>query len=222
MILCALFMNLFALGVFLLHFANAEDADKWEVEFSYSTQSINLGEPEDINLSIYNLNMQRLTESNATIQVISRDPGIMKISKIISLDEINDGRWNGSFTAIPNTLGIANVFVEIVFLHAESCSIIEVSPKSMEIKVLRNHNIIDINRWFSPQFYFYLMHIFFVLGNVAFGAALDLDKLRAIFQYPIVLFVIFLFDFFLFPFVSNSRSLLSEKFFIIKKHLHQS
>lgn len=215
MVFCARFLRILALGIFLLHFANAEDTDKWEVEFSCSTHSINLGVPEDINLSINNLNTIRFTESNSTIQVVSRDPGTVEISKIISLDEINDGRWNGSFTAIPNALGTANVFVEIVFLRAESCYIIEVSSKSMEITVLRNHNMIDINRWFSPQFCFYLMHIFFVLGNVAFGAALDLGKLKAIFQYPIVLFVIFLFDFFLFPFVSNIRSFLSVSFSLL-------
>lgn len=203
MVFCSRFLRILALGIFLLHFANAEDVHEWEVEFSCSTYSINLGIPEDINLSIYNLNTTRLTESNATIQVVSRDREIVGISKIISLNEINDGRWNGSFIAIPNNLGTTNVFVEIVFLRTESCSIIEVSSKSMEIIILRNHNMIDINHWFSPQFCFYLMHIFFVLGNVAFGAALDLSKLKEIFQYPIVLCVIFLFDFFLFPFVSN-------------------
>lgn len=190
------------LGILLFshQITNAKVADQWEVDFSCVSHSINLGSAENINIFIYNLNKERLMESNGIIRVVSSDPRTVEVSKIISPDEIREGRWSGSFTAVPISLNSARVWVEIE-MRPKMCSIIERSHNSMEINVLRNHNIININRWFSPQFRFYFMHISFVVLNVAFGAALDINKLKAILQYPIGPCVGFMFDLLLYPLV---------------------
>lgn len=190
--------------VLSVQFTRAEDTNKWNVTFNNIVDNefaISLGLFGDINLSIDNLNESRLKESNATIRVVSHDRKIVEINKIISLDEIQDGRWNGNFTVVPVTLGITNASVEIVFPNSKP-SIIEVSSESMEITVLRNHYLIDLNQWFSPQFWFYTMHVFYVLINVAVGASLKLDEMKAIARYPVGPFLCFLVHLVLFPFVS--------------------
>lgn len=194
------------LSIFLLisvQFTSGEDSDTWIADFNSTNKtSIILGEPKQIQLFLDNLNLACLKESNAIIRVVSRDPGIMEISKIISLDDIDDGKWSGNFTVVAKTLGSANVVVEIEFQRPNKCTIIEVSSESLEIEVLRNHNIINIDHLFSPHLYFYFRHIFFVFLNAACGAALDLDKIKAILGYPVGPCVTFVFDFILYPIVS--------------------
>lgn len=186
--------------VFLIsnHLANAQSVAEWEADFHHELHAIDLGEEVDLNLNLKNLNTSHLIELNAVIRVVSSHPEYLQVSKIIPLDEIENGEWSGSFKAVAITLGCSNISVEII----GSNNFREQSSAHLEITVYRDYSLIYnlIDAALLQNFDLIFKIVLFTL----FGLALNLSKVKDAFRNPSALGIGFFWDLLLLPLVSCS------------------
>lgn len=152
----------------LSSFSHANDEAKWNVKFD-SYRHIRIDEPENISLIIGNLKKTELIKSKAVISVISSDPSIVKVSKIISTDEIDGSTWNGHFVAEPIGLGKSTISVEINHLER-----IEVSLKKMDVHVHR-HRI-----FFKSEIFTNSIRILYIIVSFIIGSSVNFNGIKAI------------------------------------------
>lgn len=173
-------------------FAYAENEVHWTVEFD-QIHIIYMGRLKNFNFTINNLNKTELIESVATIKLVSSNPEIVHVSKIVPLDEINEDSWRGTSTVQPVSLGSANISVQIT-RHSE----IEVSSEKMTI-------IVDRKPIFDPasRYFLHVNRIFDISLSFIFGTALNVKNLKNMIKTPFGAVFSFLLNFTLLPLVRN-------------------
>lgn len=159
----------------LNRFAIAKTAD-WEVFFESYHPFMVMGETRVFNFKIENLNKTDLIESEAKIQVVS-DSNILKVSKRISLDEIENNYWNGSFEAKVFYIGRVNIFVEIYRKNNEK----ERSTSKVTLTTLRKPTLKSdyIEAYHVYEFAFY------ILLRVLCGSVINWHSILKIIQRPV-------------------------------------
>lgn len=148
------------------------DPNEWNANFEPSNITVHMNDVKALNLTLNQLDTVNLVKNNATISVVS-DTKILQVSKLISLDEIVNGSWSGSFNVSAIFLGNANVFVRI-----EQNGSIELSRNLLPIVIIREERLIDTIFTISVASLVSILYI-------NFGAALDLAKLKNILLKPI-------------------------------------
>lgn len=170
----------------------AQNGVKWEVTFENTTHSMYMGDSKHINLSITNFNKTDLIESNATIRIAS-DSNILRVAKIIPLNEIEEDKWNGSFTVDAIFIGNANVSVEMVWENKQ------VQRSSQQIRIHILHKSI-LGGVFMKYFNICVLIFYFVM-YINFGVVLELSKIKALIRKPLRPCVAFLCNFVFSPLV---------------------
>lgn len=190
--------SIYFLVVFLLSlfcFSGAQDNFEWKAEFENTTYSVYMGDSKNISLNIINLNKTDLIQSNATIQIVS-DSKILRVAKIISLNEIEGDQWSGSFTVDAVFIGHANVSVEIVWESKR------VQKSSQQVRVVILHKSI-LGGVFMKYFHICVLIFYFVM-YINFGVILELSKVKAIIRQPLRPCVAFICNFIFSPLVRHT------------------
>lgn len=188
---------------FLCHFSCAQEGNTWTAHFENTTYSIDMGDSKNISLIIINLNKTNLIESNATIRIVS-DSNILRVSKIIDLNEIDDDKWSGIFVVNAIFIGHANVSVEIVQQQKNG------QRSTQQCRINIQHKSI-LKRDFMKYFNIFVMIFYFVM-YINIGVILELNKVSAIARKPLRPCIAFICNFIFSPLVrsSSTASLLFE------------
>lgn len=182
-------------------FASGENEVDWTVEFD-QIHIIYMGRSKNFNFTINNLNKTELIESVAMVQLVSSNPEIVHVSKIVPLEELNEDSWRGTSTVQSISLGSANISVQIT-RHSE----IVVSLEKMTI-------IVDRKPIFNPtsRYYLHINRIFDISLSFIFGTALNVKNLKNVIQNPFGAVCAFLLNFILLPLVRNILVFFNDRF----------
>lgn len=162
------FLNI-CLVLLLLHslpFSGAE----WTAEFNPKNVTVHMHETVSINLTITGLDSLKIRNSSIYLQ---SDADIIRVNKIIDINQIQNGKWTGKFDVDAVFLGSGNVFVIIEQNGSQNKS-----NERLPVIIIREQRLIDTLFTVSVA-------VLVTILNVNFGAALELDKIKGIFLRPI-------------------------------------
>lgn len=175
----------------------------WQTQWHYESKCkdnqtdecllVHMNTVTHINLAINNLNKTELEENSATIRVIS-DSELLLVSRQIPLNEIDNGRWNGSVDIEAVFIGKSNLHVEITRKNLEA----EQSQK-LQVVIIRPERLIDMIFIISVAALVSILYI-------NFGAALDLGKVKSVLRRPIGPAIAFCCHFVFLPLVSDTMT----------------
>lgn len=144
----------------------------WTATFEPTNITIHMNEQATINLTITGLDANKLRNENATIEIRS-DSSIAGVYHPISLSDIVDGTWKGTFNIDAIFLGSAKVYVTIDTVKGS-----DRSTTTLPVIIIREERFIDKLFVISVAALVSILYI-------NFGAAIDLTKVRAILIRPI-------------------------------------
>lgn len=150
----------------------AENDVTWTTKFEPNNFTLHMHDTRNVTLTLMALNEPDLIATNATIKIVS-DNDILVVNRQIPLNEIKNGQWSGQFAVNAAFLGRAQVYVRI-----ERNGIVSQSPESLAVVIIREERLIDLLFTISVASLVTILYI-------NFGAALDLQKVRAAFVRPI-------------------------------------
>lgn len=179
----------------LNEFSNAADTG-WNAVFGTYHPFLEMGKPKTINVKIINLNKTELIESAAKIHVVS-DSNVVDVTSQISLDEIKENTWNGSFSVSAIFIGRAKIFVEIRRKHYEPK--IERSANNINLKAFRNA-VLQSN---YAEFYEYFEFVFYLILRLLCGIAINWRNLWSTLRQPIAPGISVICNFIVCPLVSK-------------------
>lgn len=146
---------------------------KWTTTFEPNNLTLNMHDSRVVNLRLAEFsNLPDLIAANATIKVVS-DNDILEVNRQIPISEITNGQWSGQFNVSASFLGRAQVYV-----HIEHRGNVSQSAESLPVVIIREVRLIDTLFTISVATLVSILYI-------NFGAALDLQKVRAAFVRPI-------------------------------------
>lgn len=151
---------------------HADNDIKWSTKFEPNNFTLHMHETQSVNVTLAALSVADLIATNATIKIVS-DNDILEVSRQIPLNEIKNGEWSGQFNASAAFLGRAQVYV-----HIERNGSVSQSNESLAVIIIREERLIDKLFTISVATLVSILYI-------NFGAALDLQKVRAAFVRPI-------------------------------------
>lgn len=163
------FVILFIAATVQIH---ADNDKEWTCLFVPKKFTVHMLDTRIVNLTLTGLNLADLIATNATIKIVS-DNDILQVERQIPLNEIHDGQWSGQFNVSATFLGRAQVFVHIVRRE----NVIK-SKESLAVIIIREERLIDTLFTISVASLVSILYI-------NFGAALDMQKVRAAFVRPI-------------------------------------
>lgn len=184
-----------------LNVDNTNNRSNWGAIFDKYVPPMLMGESKELKLNLHHLNKKELTEANALIHVVS-DSAILRVYKLIPLNEIKENEWNGKFSVEAVFIGLANVYAEIIRRN-ESGVVSEKSDNHLTINVMRN----PIPEWQYIEIYNIFDNTLYIAIRILFGCVLDYRKVGAIIRYPIGLGISIFSNFLLTPLVSRHLNL---------------
>lgn len=171
---------------------NQADNDiKWTTKFEPNNFTLHMHDTRIVNLTLATLNVPDLIATNATIKIVS-DNDILEVNRQIPLTEIKNGQWSGQFNVSAAFLGRAQVYVHIV-----RNGNVSQSSESLAVVIIREERLIDTLFTISVATLVSILYI-------NFGAALDLQKVRAAFVRPIGPTIALFCHFLVLPVVSSA------------------
>lgn len=118
--------------------ANNRPVD-WQAVFETNQSDLHVNERKQFNLVIKNLQIANYHDSS--VNVISSDARIVRVSNVGFVYNFGGGTWRGTFIATPVGVGSVNISVEVDW-GSQS----ETSNESMRINVHRNR-IMPFSSW---------------------------------------------------------------------------
>lgn len=168
---------------------------KWTTKFELNDTKVQLHMHDTlrVNVTLSGLNVADLIATNASINIVSDDNVLEVIGGNIPLGKISElGQWSGSFDVSATFLGRAQVNVRIV-----RNGITYQSPESLAIIIIREERLVD--KLFTASVATLVSILY-----INFGAALDVQKVRAAFVRPIGPSIALFCHFLLLPVVSST------------------
>lgn len=146
---------------------------KWTTTFEPNNLTLHMHDSRVVDLRLAEFSdLPDLIAANATIRIVS-DNNILEVNRQIPISEVKNGQWSGPFNVSATFLGRAQVYV-----HIEHKGNVSQSTESLPVVIIREERLIDTLFTISVASLVSILYI-------NFGAALDLQKVRAAFVRPI-------------------------------------
>lgn len=172
---------------------HADNDIKWSTKFEPNNFTLHMHDTRSVNVTLAALREADLIATNATIKIVS-DNDILAVNRQIPLSEITNGQWSGQFNVSAAFLGRAQVYVRI-----QRNGSVSRSTESLAIIIVREERLIDKLFTISVATLVSILYI-------NFGAALDLQKVKAAFVRPIGPSIALFCHFLVLPVVSDLTS----------------
>lgn len=170
----------------------------WMVRFPIDSLTLEAGNRAELVFQLVGLDTIHLLETKAEIRVISSHPDIVYVSKVIPLDEIDDGIWIGLLGIFPVAIGTAEIYVEIC-IGTE----IEKSSQTLNVTVEKSElsTIESIVKYLIGEDVSQILHVLLFFN---FGIMINLKNVKTVFRKPYGIIIALVLNVLMIPVVSNS------------------
>lgn len=189
------FYSLFVGLLILCRFSGAENDFAWKANFKNETYSMYMGDSKNISLTITNFKKADFIDSNATVRIISNS-NILRVTKVIPLNEFEADKWSGYFTIDAIFIGNANLSVEIVLASKRTQRL----SQQIQIVIINKSILAGV---FMEYFHICVLVFYFVM-YINFGVILEVNKVKDLVRKPLTPCVAFLCTFIISPLVRGT------------------
>lgn len=176
-----------------------ENSAGWNVRFPLPTVTLKGRNRVDILFQIDGLDMVRLLETKAVIRFVSTHPDIVFVSKVIPLEDLEDGVYVGLLGLYPvgHAAGNAEIYVEIA-MGTE----IEKSSQTFKVTVDKTDTstLLSIVKFLVGS---NITHILYVLLFFNFGVVINVKNVKTVFENPRGVIIAIVLNVLMIPVVSN-------------------